>query len=189
MNKVHFKNNLIFCFVIFIQITFGQTKKNEPTYKYLKDGDIIFIAKNTEQKKELNFAGIVIIENKIPFVFFADSSIIKCTVNDFISKSYKKIHAVKRILEIELLTTDGIANMKSNTNSRLNIKVENITYLNAINIYNAEFIWKIFQSSIGLAICDKKIVKIELPNQKTENKKIVAINDLFESEQLEYVSE
>jgi len=186
---MYLKNSLLLIVVLLASTAFCQTKKNEPSYKYLKDGDIIFINKNSEQKKELNFAGIVIIDNKIPFVFFADSSIIKCAVSDFISKSYKKKHAVKRIIDTEVLTKDGIANMKSNATSRLNTTLENISYFNTINIYNAEFIWKIFQSSVGLAICDKKSVKIDLPNQKTENKKIVDINDLFESEQLEYVSE
>jgi hypothetical protein len=171
-----------------------------------RNGDIIFINhKHTKGKSpvpngksKFNYVGIVFIENNVPMVYHSMQPLSKCSVEEFVSLSENKAFERKYLGEEELLTNEIIESMHKYALSKLGSSYDNSLKLNNGSLYNAEFVWEIYQVATGIALC----IPREIRDYKSENaatsefltdaygetilsEKIVAIGDLYQSQFLD----
>jgi hypothetical protein len=172
----------------------------------LKNGDIIFI-KNKEikgksllpvGKSKFNYVGIVFLEKDGPVVYHAMEPLTKCSVDDFLKLSDGRDVVVKHLAEEELLTDEVVKTMRSFAEAKVGSAYDNSLKLSNDQMYNAEFIWKVYQAGIGVPLCiPREIKEYKVENQTaiefltdaygTEilDEKIVAVGDIFQSQFLE----
>ncbi|MDX2172102.1 MAG: YiiX/YebB-like N1pC/P60 family cysteine hydrolase [Bacteroidota bacterium] len=157
----------------------------------LKTGDIVFVRRDLEQtsKNNYDFVGVIFFENKTPMVFYSDAIVTKCPLKDLIGKTRKNDYDFKRIVDVELITDETVASMKAYANAKLNKKFDSIPSINSNIILNGEFIWKLFQTSIGISLCKAKDIKIETFNHTFISRRTVTVKDLYESENTEQIIE
>ena len=149
------------------------------------DGDIIFIKNNSEDftaKSKYTFAGIIFIEDSSPVVYYANKTVNKCLLSEFINLSPTKKYIVKHLIEKEILTDDVITNMHDIAKIKLNMDSKN----KATTIQNnTNFVWDIYKSSTGLPLC-KTEKSTDLNNTTiASTKTTIAIKDMYLSEFLE----
>jgi hypothetical protein len=171
-----------------------------------KNADIIFI-KNKETKgksllpngkSKFNYVGIIFIENNVPMVYHSSQPLSKSTLDDFLKLSSDGDFSVKRLIESELLSADIIGAMHTFAKAKLGSTYDNQLNLNNENLYNPEFVWKIYKSALGLPLSAPKEVKeykVDNPvitefltdayGETILNEKIVAVGDIFQSQFLE----
>lgn len=172
----------------------------------LKNGDIIFI-KNKEikgktllpvGKSKFNYVGIVFIDKDGPMVYHAMEPVTKCTVDNFLLLSDGRDVVVKHLAEEELLTDEVVKTMRNFAEAKVGTAYDNSLKLSNDEMYNAEFIWKVYQAGIGVPLCiprEIKDYKIESQaaiefltdayGSEILNEKIVAVGDIFQSQFLE----
>jgi hypothetical protein len=161
-----------------------------------KSGDIVFIKNpamvNTQlgnEKIKFNCAGVVFLEKGVPMVYYASEPLSKCSLTDFIKLSEDKRFSIKRIVENDLLTEEAINTMHVYATAKLGTPYDTKEELNTEDLYNAEFVWKIYKNCLGIYICEAK--DLTASNDKkhdlahiTSNSlahKFVCIRDLFKS--------
>ncbi len=182
---------------------FSQTV-NAPVETQIKDGDIIFIKTNKANSflpngnSKFNYAGVIFIENDVPMVYFATEPLKKCSVEDFKKMSIGGEFNIKRLIEQEELTKDVINKMHTWANGKLGLHYDNQIKLNNDELYNAEFVWKVYKSCMGLPLSEPKELKeykiedantkeflIDAFGPKIFDEKMVAIGDIYRSTFLE----
>jgi hypothetical protein len=172
----------------------------------LKNGEIIFIKNKDTKGKSLlpngkskfNYVGIVFIENNKPMVYHAMEPLTKSSVEDFLKLAEGKDVLVKHLAEEELLTEEVIQTMHNFAMAKLGSSFDNSLKLTNDEMYNAEFVWKIYQIGIGLPLCIPREIrdfKVENPlaleflteayGEAILNEKIVSVGDIFQSQFLE----
>jgi len=195
MKNIHFFFALILCGL--------QTPLFAQLYK---DGDIIFIKNKAIKGKTLlpngkskfNFAGIIFIEKDGPTVYYADEPFAKRSLPEFVSLSENREFEIKNLGDEEMLTNKVITAMHNFALEKLGTNYDNKLSLNSDDLYNAEFIWKIYNNTLELSLS----IPREIKDYKVENslaidflkdaygpeilkEKIVSIGDLYQSQFLE----
>jgi hypothetical protein len=171
-----------------------------------KNADIVFIKNKETKGKSLipngkgkfNYVGIIFIENNVPMVYHSSQPLSKSTLDDFLKLSSDGDFSVKRLIESELLSSDIITAMHTFAKAKLGSTYDNQLNLNNENLYNPEFVWKIYKSALGLPLSAPKEVKeykVDNPvitefltdayGETILNEKIVAVGDIFQSQFLE----
>lgn len=166
-----------------------------------QNGDVIFI-KNKKignslipnGKTKFNYVGVIFIENGVPMVYHATEPVSVSNIDDFVSLSENKEFKVRRLYEKELLNSDVVATMRSFAKAKLSSHYDNKLTLNNDELYNAEFVYKMYQQCLGIPLTKPKTLdsyknepaSIEFlkdaygPTILTE--KMVVIGDIFNSE-------
>lgn len=132
----------------------------------LVDGDIIFIQNKALEGKDLlptgkskfNYLGVIFHENGIPYVYHAAASFTRTPLEEF-RKMATGDAFTKHLEEEEMMGPDVIKAMKSYANAKLGSPYDNRISLVTEDLYNAEFAWKVYQSAIGLSLCQPKPLK------------------------------
>lgn len=192
---------LIHCLVASFLISTPVFSQND-----LKDGDIIFIKHKDAKGKTLlptgkskfNYVGIVFTEQSAPMVYHATEPLTRSSLDDFMKLSDGKDAIVKHLAEEELLTREVVQTMHSFAVARVGSSYDNSLSLTNDAMYNAEFIWKIYQAGIGVPLCiprEIKDYKVESPaaieflkeayGAEILTEKIISVGDLFQSQFLE----
>ena len=194
---------IILLVLAFAPAGFSQTT-NLPLETQIKDGDIVFIKTNKANSflpngnSKFNFAGVIFLESDVPMVYYATEPLKKCSIEDFKKMSIGGDFMIKRLIEQEVLTEDIITKMHSWAKTKLGMHYDNKINLNNDELYNAEFVWKVYKTCLGLPLSEPKELKeykIEDPNakeflvdafgQKIFDEKMVAIGDIYRSTFLE----
>jgi len=154
---------------------------SNPKFSYA-DGDIIFIKNNINEelatKSKYTFAGVIFIEDSSPVVYYANKTVNKCLLSEFINLSSSKKYIIKHLIEKEILTEDVISTMHAIAKIKLNINYKT----NDTSIQNnTNFVWDIYKSSTGLPLCKTE----KLVNLGNVTKTTIAIKDMYLSEFLE----
>lgn len=192
------------CKLLFLLLVLGMWT---PFYSQIyKNADIIFIKNKETKGKSLipngkgkfNYVGIIFIENNVPMIYHSSQPLSKSTFNDFLKLSCDGDFSVKPLIESELLSSDIVVAMHTFAKAKLGSTYANQLNLNNENLYNPEFVWKIYKSALGLPLSAPKEVKeykIENPvitefltdayGEAILNEKIVAVGDIFQSQFLE----
>ncbi len=190
-------------FLISLNISKAQTKERLDTT--FKDGDVVFI-KNKKLignslvpngKTDFNYVGVVFIENGVPMVYHATEPVSSCNIDEFIGMSVGKNYKIRRLFEQELLTKDVVATMRSFAKAKLQTHYDNKLTLNNDELYNAEFVYKMYQSCLGIPLTKPKVLSA-YKNETTSldflkeaygdaimNEKLIVIGDIYHSEFLE----
>jgi glyoxylase-like metal-dependent hydrolase (beta-lactamase superfamily II) len=84
---------------------------------------------------------------------------LKNSLEDFKKMSTGGEFMIKRLIEQEVLTTEVIDKMYGWAKSKLGIHYDNKVNLNNDELYNAEFVWKIYKSCLGLPLSEPKELK------------------------------
>lgn len=146
----------IFTLILFTIASFAYSQK------YL-DGDIIFI-KNKKVgsslipngKTKFNYIGVIFIENGVPVVYHATEPVSSNNIDDFINLSEGREYKIRRLYEQELLDKDVVSTMRSFAKAKLQMHYDNKLTLNNDELYNAEFVYKMFQQCLGIPLAKPK---------------------------------
>jgi hypothetical protein len=169
-----------------------------------QNGDIIFI-KNTQMSRsqssseddKFNCAGIIFRDNNELFVYYASEPLKKVPLQDFIGFSKDRKYSVKWLMESSLLNEDALKTMKTYANAKVGTPYDNDESLNTENVYNAEFIWKIYKNSLGINLCEPHLKELTASGDNNSKfdpgkdkspllaKKFVSVMDIYRSELLE----
>jgi hypothetical protein len=198
------KNLLSLLFIIaFLGIGYAQTV-DAPLETQIKDGDIVFIKTDKANSflpngnSKFNYAGVIFIEEGVPMVYYATEPLKKCNIDEFKKMSIGGEFNIKRLIEQEELNADVIAKMHGWAKAKLGIHYDNKINLNNDELYNAEFVWKIYKSCLGLPLSEPKEIKeykiedanvkeflVDAFGPKIFDEKMVAIGDIYRSTFLE----
>lgn len=170
------------------------------------NGDVVFIKNKFSKgksvlpngKSKFNYVGILFIENKIPVVYHATEPLSKCTFSEFLDLSEEKEFKIKYLSEDELLNSEAIEKMHNYALTKLGSSYDNALSLDNDKLYNAEFVWNIYQNAIGLALCIPRPIKdfkddnpvtidflTEAYGPGILEQKIISVGDLFQSQFLD----
>lgn len=182
---------------------FAQTV-DAPLETQIKDGDIVFIKTDKANSflpngnSKFNYAGVIFIEEGVPMVYYASEPLKKCNIDEFKKMSIGGEFMIKRLIEQEELNADVIAKMHGWAKAKLGIHYDNKINLNNDELYNAEFVWKIYKSCLGLPLSEPKEIKeykiedanvkeflVDAFGPKIFDEKMVAIGDIYRSTFLE----
>lgn len=162
-----------------------------------QDGDIIFIknpkmppANEPGDKKNFNCTGIVIHDKEHAYVYFMDEVFRKMPIMEFIDMSEEKKYSVKWLMEKDLVDQTAIGIMKTYCNAKIGDKKDVLENLNTEELFNAEFVWKIYMSTLGVKLCEPKDMTLEADTKKDMSlngnaSKTVSVRDIYRSELLE----
>ncbi len=161
-----------------------------------QNGDIVFIKSSkisnslsASDKEKFNCMGIIFVENGHPMVYYtAGEPLKKVSFQEFIDLSVDKKYSIKWLNETGVINEDVIKTMRSYATAKLGTKYDDKENLNSEELYNAEFIWKIYKTTIGTYLCQPK-EKDEEAAKKNPTKyldtKYVSVKDIYKSELLE----
>jgi len=196
---------IIMCAVLFLamlRISYAQTA-NEG--KVITDGDVIFIKNKTlggnsllpNGKTQFNYVGVIFIEDGIPMVYHATEPISKCSLKEFIGKSHGGDYKIRRLYDPSVLTDDVIGTMHTFAKAKLGEHYDNSLNLNNEQLYNAEFVYKMYQNALGILLVDPRPLS-EYKNDATSleflkeaygddimNEKMVVVGDIYHSKYME----
>lgn len=184
-------------------ISLAQTTEEADTT--FKDGDVVFI-KNKKMvgnnlipngKTRFNYVGVVFIENGVAMVYHATEPVSSCNVAQFISMSENKEYKIRRLYEQNLLTKDVVSTMHSFAKAKLLTHYDNKLTLNNDELYNAEFVYKMYQSCLGIPLTKPKTLgdykndPVSLDFLKEAygdnilTEKMIVVGDIYNSEFME----
>ncbi len=191
----------IFQLTIVLSIAFFNLKAQHAfTDSVYKNGDVIFIKNKKIQggslipngKTKYNYVGVLFYENGKPMIYHAMEPVSKCSVEEFMGMGdgdYK----VRRFMEQELLTVDVINTMHTFAKAKLNSHYDGKLSLKSDELYNAEFVYKMYQSALGIKLSEPKPLN-ELKNEPATldflkeaygnsilDEKMVVIGDIYNS--------
>lgn len=170
------------------------------------NGDVVFIKNKFSKgksvlpngKSKFNYVGILFIENKVPVVYHATEPLSKCTFSEFIDLSEEKEFKIKYLSEEELLNNAAVEKMHNFALAKLGSAYDNALSLDNDKLYNAEFVWKIYEEATGLALCIPRPIKdfkadnsaaidflTEAYGSDILEQKIISVGDLFQSQFLD----
>ncbi|MBK9283272.1 MAG: hypothetical protein IPM51_03035 [Sphingobacteriaceae bacterium] len=162
-----------------------------------QDGDIIFIknpkmppANEPGDKKNFNCTGLIIHDKEHAYVYFMDDVFKKMIIWDFIDLSEGKKYSVKWLAEKDLVDQSAVNTMQTYCNAKIGDKKDNTESLNSEELFNAEFVWKIYMSTLGVKLCEPKDLNISADSKKDLSttgytNKTVTVRDIYRSELLE----
>ncbi|MCE3225757.1 MAG: uncharacterized protein K0S32_308 [Bacteroidetes bacterium] len=182
--------------LLIVLLATGAFAQEEINENNCLNGDVVFIKKSgfhnqhgTDEKSKYNFAGIIFWENGYPIVYFSDEPLKKCALSDFIKSSEGKKYDIKRLIDPALLTNETINTMQVFATAKLGSAYDAKEALNNEEFYNAEFVWTIYKTCLGVYLCepkengtasaDKKFIGHGLAN------KHVSVRDIYRSEILQ----
>ncbi|MDO9001522.1 MAG: YiiX/YebB-like N1pC/P60 family cysteine hydrolase [Bacteroidota bacterium] len=197
--------SLITFILIFMGLSIALSQTVDPMLEtQIKDGDIIFIKTDKANSllpngnSKFNYAGVIFLEDEVPMVYYATEPLKKINIDEFKKMSLGGDFIIKRLIEQEVLTKDVIDRMRGWAKAKLGVHYDNKIKLNNDELYNAEFVWKIYKSCLGLPLSEPKEIKeykiedanakeflIDAFGEKVFEEKIVAIGDLYRSTFLE----
>lgn len=201
----HMKTKLFISLLFIFVVSFGSSQtKDEALETQIKNGDIIFIKTDKANSflpngnSKFNYIGVIFIEADVPMVYYATEPLKKCNLEDFKKMSIGGAFMIKRLIEQEELTADVITKMHGWAKAKLGIHYDNKINLNNDELYNAEFVWKIYKSCLGLPLSEPKELKeykiedinakeflVDAFGPKIFDEKMVAIGDIYHSTFLE----
>jgi hypothetical protein len=190
---------------IIVVISISRLFSQSPADTIFKNGDVIFIKNKKTKvhslipngKTKFNYVGVIFIEKGVPIVYHATEPLSNCNINEFIEMSEGKDFKVRRLYEQNLLTVDVIATMRSFAKAKLASHFDNNLTLNNDDLYNAEFVYKLYQSCLGIPLVKPKSInelKIspssigplkDLYGTTIVNEKLIIIGDIYHSEFME----
>lgn len=191
--------------MIIATLTYSKAQTAEQADTTFKDGDVVFI-KNKKMagnslipngKTRFNYVGVIFIENGVPMVYHATEPVSSCNIDQFISMSEDKDFKIRRLFEQNLLTKDVVSTMRSFAKAKLQTHYDNKLTLNNDELYNAEFVYKMYQSCLGIPLTKPKMLgdykndAVSLDFLKEAygdnilNEKMVVIGDIYNSEYME----
>lgn len=201
---MRFFTNLSLAFLMVV-ISTSYAFSQEPVDTTFKNGDVIFI-KNKKTtgnslipngKTKFNYVGVIFIEKGIPMVYHATEPVSSCNIDEFINMSEGKDYKIRRLYEQNLLTDDVVATMRSFAKAKLATHYDNKLTLNNDELYNAEFVYKMYQSCLGIPLVKPKSLG-ELKGDPASieflkdayganivNEKMIVIGDIYHSEFME----
>ena len=203
MNSLH--KIFISCLVLITSVTISYAQEPARLDTTFKDGDVVFI-KNKKLignslipngKTNFNYVGVVFIEKGVPMVYHATEPVSSCNIDEFIAMSVDKHYKIRRLFEQELLTKDVVATMRSFAKAKLETHYDNKLTLNNDELYNAEFVYKMYQSCLGIPLTKPKAITSykndpasldflkEAYGVGIMTEKLVVIGDIYHSEFLE----
>jgi hypothetical protein len=193
----------IFCFLFLSisNISIAQTEVNENTWQ---NGDIIFIKNNqlansqsSNNADKFNCVGVIFRENNHPMVYFGAEPLKKIPYSEFLNLAEGRKYSIKWLSESSLMTDEVINTMRTYATAKLGTPYDNNENLNNEELYNAEFVWKLYRGALGVNLCEpreKELTASGDNNKKfkpTKNKtsnlsnKFVSIMDIYKSILLE----
>lgn len=163
-----------------------------------QNGDIIFIknpkmpmTQATTDKKQFNCVGLILKDNDgHSYVYYVGDVLKKVRVAEFIAMSEDKKYSVKWLSETGLVTDEVAATMRTFVTAKLGTPNDTQESLNNDEMYNAELVWKIYTTALGVKLCEPKEytasgdVKKDVSSTGYANKS-VTVRDLYKSEILE----
>jgi len=169
-----------------------------------QNGDIIFIknaqmanSQSSNQTNKFNCVGIIFRENGHPMVYYGAEPLKKCAMAEFLNLAEGKKYSVKWLAEDGLITEQVLNTMRTYAQAKLGTPYDNNENLNNEELYNAEFVWKIYRSGLGVNICEPKVKELTASgdnNKKYDaekdgsanlSNKFIGVMDLYKSELLE----
>jgi hypothetical protein len=163
-----------------------------------QDGDIIFIKHPSMpvtpvkgDKKNFNCAGIILHDGGHAYVYFVDDKLKKMQLDEFIALSEGKSYSVKWLMEKEIVTPEAIATMRTFCNAKMGTPKDVAENLNSDELYNAEFVWKIYTTTLGVKLCEPKELtasgdpKKDVSNTSGYANKSVSVRDIYRSDIIE----
>ncbi len=186
------KTIVILALVLSTALTFAQNFQN---------GDLIFIRNKKSGsspipngKTKFNYVGVIFIENGKTVVYHATEPVSETSLDDFIDLSENKEFKVRRLYEKELLNSDVVATMRSFAKAKLSMHYDNKLTLNNDELYNAEFVYKMYQQCLGIPLTKPKTIDSYKPDPTSLEflkeaygntiltEKMVVIGDIYNSE-------
>lgn len=188
-------------FAYILSLNFSAQNVNENNWQ---NGDIIFI-KNTQMSnsqssninEKFNCVGIIFKEDGHPMVYYASEPLKKLPLSEFLNYAEGRKYSIKWLSESDLMTEQTINTMLTYANAKLGTSYDNNENLNNEELYNAEFVWKIYRGSLGVKLSEPKSKeltasgdnndKFNAPKDATPNlsNKLVTVMDIYKSELLE----
>jgi hypothetical protein len=186
------KTIVILALVLATSFSFSQKYQN---------GDVIFINNKKSGsspipngKTKFNYVGVIFIENGVPMVYHATEPVSVSNIDDFVNMSVNKEFKVRRLYETELLNPDVVATMRSFAKAKLQNHYDNKLTLNNDELYNAEFVYKMYQQCLGIPLTKPKTIDYYKPDPTSLDflkeaygnailtEKMVVIGDIYNSE-------
>lgn len=167
-----------------------------------QNGDLIFI-KNKKSgsspipngKTKFNYVGVIFIENGKPMVYHATEPVSESSLNDFIDNLAEgREYKIRRLYEKELLNADAVATMRTFAKAKLQNHYDSKLTLNNDELYNAEFVYKMYQQCLGIPLTKPKTIESYNPDPTSLEflkeaygntiltEKMVVIGDIYNSE-------
>lgn len=189
--------HLVIAFCTILGFAKAQNIFSDSVYK---NGDVIFIKNkkilgNTlipNGKTKFNYVGVLFYENGTPMIYHATEPVSKCSFEDYLALSDGEFK-VRRLMEQELMTKDVINTMHTFAKAKLNSHYDGKLSLKSDELYNAEFVYKMYQSALGIKLSEPKPLN-ELKNEPTTldflkeaygnsilDEKMVVIGDIYNS--------
>ncbi len=186
MNFSFTKNIALSLLILFLSTSIYKAQKKTNKQKF-KNCDIIFITNNTSPISKNKFAhvGFILLEDTLTYVYYANETIIKCGVAEFISQSKNKKYTLKHLIDKTQLNEEALNTIKVFVKAKFDNNKDAKLVLNTTDCCDADFIWKIYKTAIGISLCDKTEFKIEKDSKVISTQKIAVSLDVFESEYLE----
>jgi hypothetical protein len=187
-----FRLSIIVLLFLFSYNSFSQEIISENN---CQNGDVIFIKNpqlpNTQSadRNKFNCGGIIFIEKGSPMVYFASEPLKKCSFSEFIKISDGKKFTIKRLEESSLLTEEAVNTMHIFAAAKLDTPYDYKEELFSDALYNAEFIWKIYKTCLGIYISEAKDYTASGDSKKNYSHtaanslsgKFVSIHDIYRS--------
>jgi hypothetical protein len=169
------------------------------------NGDVVFI-KNTSLKSgnlipngktKYNYVGVIFIEEGIPMVYHAMEPISKTPIETFLNMSESRDFKIKRLNEQHLLNKEVVETMHTFAKAKLNSHYDGRLSLNNDELYNAEFVYKMYQQALGIKLSEPKALNNlkndplaldflkEAYGDEILNEKMVVLGDLYHSVYME----
>ncbi|MCE3258402.1 MAG: peptidoglycan peptidase [Bacteroidetes bacterium] len=158
------------------------------------NGDLVFIKKarfhsvyGTVEKNKFNFTGIIFWENGSPVVYYSDEPLKKCSLSEFIALSEHRQFDIKRLVDPSLLTNETVSTMQVFATAKLGTPYDGLEKLNNEELYNAEFVWMVYKTCLGLHLCEPRENETASgsKNFPATSVKHVALRDIYKSEMLQ----
>jgi hypothetical protein len=129
-------------------------------------------------KTNFNYVGVIFTEDGVKMVYHATEPVSKCSLNEFIAMSEGNDYKIKRVNDAEALTEDVIKTMHTFAKAKLGNHYDNKLNLNNEDLYNAEFVYKMYQSSLGIMLVQPK----PLSEYKTDSNSLEFLKEAYGNE-------
>jgi hypothetical protein len=196
-HKTKLMKTLQHIFIALIVLSSSSLYSQGITENTWQDGDIIFIknrnmppANEPGDKKNFNCTGIIIHDNEHAYVYFMDDVFKKMLITEFIGLSENKKYSVKWLMEKDLVDQTAINTMQTYCNAKIGDKKDLEENLSSEELFNAEFVWKIYMSTLGVKLSEPKEINISATTKKDLTSsgyanKTVSVRDIYRSDLLE----
>lgn len=167
-----------------VGVSFSQEENGK--LKLIGNGDVIFIKNKKTNgnsllpngKTNFNYVGVVFVEDGVKMVYHATEPVSKCRLDEFIAMSEGNDYKIKRLYDASVLTDDVIKTMHTFAKAKLGNHYDNKLNLNNEDLYNAEFVYKMYQSGLGIMLVQPK----PLSEYKTDSGSLEFLKEAYGNE-------